>query len=280
MLANLIDLLPSASSSDYIVPAFNVFGMDEAWQVTMAAEEERSPVILMVNKDMVRIFPVEVLGAMLTAIGSDSDCPVCVHLDHAYEESIIFRAMDAGFTSVMFDGSQLDLEENVRRTKSVAEAAHDRGISVEGEIGSVPYPDDGGDIKDERTAPEQALDFSRRSGVDAMAVSIGNVHKLKNPTAVIDRDLLRTIESLVAVPLVLHGASGISSSDLKELKKSRVAKCNIGTALRQAWGNTLRREFARQPEAFDRLTLTRKALEAVHLKAIEKIRELGSAGRA
>lgn len=279
MLANLIDLLPSASISDYIVPAFNVFGMDEAWQVMKAAEGEKSPVILMVNKDMVRFFPVEVLGAMLGTIGSASACPVCVHLDHAYEESIIFRAMDAGFTSVMFDGSQLELEENIGRTKAVAEAAHKKGISVEGEIGSVPYPDDGDATKDERTVPEQALEFSRKSGVDAMAISIGNVHKLKKPTAKIDLVLLKTIEDLVTTPLVLHGTSGISAFDMKELINSRVAKCNIGTALRQVWGNTLRMEFANRPGAFDRLTLTKKALEAVGFKAVEKIRELGSSGR-
>ena len=151
MLVNMSDLLHAAAAGSYIIPGFNVFGMDEAWEVMKAAEKEKSPVILMTNKDMVNRYPVELLGAMLKTVARQSTYPVCVHLDHTYDESIIYRAMDSGYTSVMFDGSQLSLQENIRRTLEVARRAHNLGISVEGEIGSVPYPDDKSDIKDEKT---------------------------------------------------------------------------------------------------------------------------------
>ena len=278
MIVNLNDLLPAAAESDYIVPGFNIFGMDEAWHVMKAAENEKSPVILMVNKDMVKKYPVELLGRMLSAVALESSYPVCIHLDHTYDEDIIFRAMDSGFSSVMFDGSQLCLEENIRRTKAVADAAHKKGISVEGEIGSVPYTDEGSTIKDEKTDPDEAAAFAERSAADAVAVAVGNIHKLKKAEAVIDTELLKTIENKVKTPLVLHGTSGISNSDLKKIITSRVSKCNIGTVLRQAWGYKLREEFARLPDAFDRLTLTESALAAVYEKASEKIRELGASG--
>jgi fructose-bisphosphate aldolase class II len=279
VLVSLKEILPTAASKSYIVPGFNIFGMDEAWHIMKAAEEENSPVILMVNKDMVKKYSVEVLGVMLNSIAKKSSGPVCVHLDHSYEESIIYRAMDAGFSSVMFDGSQLPMEENISRTRVIADAAHAKGISVEGEIGSVPYPDED-EIKDEKTTPEQALEFSERSGVDAMAVSVGNIHKLTQPKAVIDQTLIKEIEKITETPLVLHGTSGISSFDMKVIVNSRIAKCNIGTLLRQAWGRTLRQEFGAQSEAFDRLTLTKGALQAIQEVATEKIRELGAAGKA
>ena len=280
MIVNLKDILPAAADADYIVPGFNIFGMDEAWYVMQAAEDERSPVILMVNKDMVRKYPVEILGRMLESTARQSKYPVCIHLDHTYDEEIIYRAMDSGFSSVMFDGSQLPLEENIRRTKAVADKAHSRGISVEGEIGSVPYTDEGSTIKDEKTDPEEAAVYAEKSGADAVAVAVGNVHKLKRAEAVIDTHLLKTIEAKVDTPLVLHGTSGISSDDLEKLITSRVSKCNIGTVLRQAWGHTLRSEFSENPEEFDRLTLTENALNAVYEKASEKIRQLGSSERA
>lgn len=279
MLVNLKELLPAAASKPYIVPGFNIFGMDEAWHIMKAAEQENSPVILMVNKDMVQKYSVEVLGAMLNSIAKKSSGPVCVHLDHTYEEATIYRALDAGFSSVMFDGSQLPLEENIVRTRAIADIAHAKGISIEGEIGSVPYTD-ADEIKDEKTSPEQALVYSKRSRVDAMAVSVGNIHKLTQPNAVIDHTLIKKIAEITETPLVLHGTSGISSFDMKMIINSRIAKCNIGTLLRQAWGNTLRQEFGAQSDVFDRLTLTKAALQAIQSVASQKIRELGAAGKA
>ena len=280
MLASLNDLLPTAAIAEYIVPAFNIFGMDEAWQVMHAAELEKSPVILKVNRAMTRLYPGELLGRMLCAVARESARPVCVHLDHATDEAVILRAMESGFTSVMFDGSQLSLEENIARSRVVADVARGKGISLEGEIGSVPYPEDNPAIKDERTDPEEAARYAERSGVDALAVAVGNVHKLPRPEAKLDFALLSAIEAAVRVPLVLHGSSGIPAADMARLLPTRVAKCNIGTALRQAWGLALRGEFARDTAGFDRLTLTRRALESVHEKAREKIRELGASGRA
>ncbi len=279
MIVNLKELLPEAAGSNYIVPGFNIFGMDEACQVMKAAEAEKSPVILMVNKDMVKKYPVEILGRMMEAVAVQSSYPVCVHLDHTYQEDIIFRAMESGFSSVMFDGSQLPLDENIRRTRAVADRAHRMGISVEGEIGSVPYTDERSPIKDEKTDPSEAAEYAEKSGADAVAVAVGNIHKLKKAEAVIDTVLLEKIGSRVDTPLVLHGTSGIPSCDLKKLLSSRVSKCNIGTVLRQAWGYTMRSDFESSPGAFDRLTLTEKALSAVYEKAAEKIRELGASGR-
>ncbi len=271
MIARLDGLLAGAVAEGRAIAGFNVFGLDEAIEVVAAAERVGAPVILMTNKEIVRSIPVEVLGPALRAVAERASVPVGVHLDHTYEFPLIYRAVAAGYTSVMFDGSQLPFAENVARTKHVVEMAHACGVSVEGEIGSVSYNEAGSTIKDEPTDPGLAADFCRESGVDAVAVSIGTVHKLTDKSAAVDRGLLAEIAAATDTPLVIHGGSGVPNDDLRRMAQGPVAKFNIGTVLRRAWGDSLRAEFEQNPGQFDRYTLTRAPLRALRKRAEELI---------
>ncbi|MGF1725285.1 class II fructose-bisphosphate aldolase [Photobacterium nomapromontoriensis] len=268
MLVNLNDLLPQAAASNYSVPCFNVFGYEDARAVVEAAEEVGKPVILACNKDVVEFYGVEVAAAMFLNLACNSTVPVCLHLDHTYEEEIVFRALKAGFSSVMFDGSQLSLDENIARTRKVADVAHALGASVEGEIGSVPYDEGRDHIKTIYTEPADAARFAQESGADCVAISVGNIHRLTEPTCSIDFGLLDRIANAVSIPLVIHGTSGIRDEDMQKLKLSRVSKFNIGTCLRQALGHNLRDYMNSEPQKFDRIYFMQKAMPYVKQEAI------------
>lgn len=261
MRANLAELLPAARSEGRAVAGFNIFGLDEAYRVVAAAEARDRPVIIMTNKEIVRAIPVEVLGPALQSVADRARVPVCVHLDHTTDIDLLERAINAGYSSVMFDGSQQPYEDNLAGTRRAVELARGRGVSVEGEIGSVSYNEAGSTIRHELTDPGEAARFAEESGVDALAVSVGTIHKLVHTTAEVDMSLLQRIGERVATPLVIHGTSGIAEDDLRRMAAGLVAKFNIGTLLRRAWGETLRAEFQRRPDAFDRLTLTALSLD-------------------
>jgi len=267
--STLSEILPAANAERSAVAAFNVFSLEEAVCVAGVAESLRRPVILMTNRDVIRRIPVEIFGPALRAVAASVTVPVVVHLDHTYEAGTIYRAIRAGYTSVMFDGSQLPFNENVAQTRRVVEVAHACGVSVEGEIGSVAYNESANTIRHELTDPETASRFCAETGVDAVAVSVGTVHKLTEKRATVDHDLLRRIGEVTLVPLVIHGSSGVPDEDLVAMARGPVAKFNIGTILRRAWGDTLRHEFAARPDEFDHLTLTQAPLEALKRAARE-----------
>ena len=271
MIATLSELLAPAAREGRAVAGFNVFGLDEAVRVVAAAQAQGQPVILMTNKELVKAIPPEILGPSLRAVAQRSSVPVCVHLDHTYQFDLVYRAVAAGYTSVMYDGSQKEFRENVEETSRVVEVAHPCGVSVEGEIGSVAYNEQGSRIKHELTDPEKAARFAELTGVDAVAVSVGTVHKMVTQDAEIDHERLKRIGSMTTVPLVIHGTSGISEGDLRIMASGPVCKFNIGTLLRRAWGETLRSQIVTDGSAFDRLTLTGASLDALQLKAEEMI---------
>ena len=183
--------------------------------------------------------------------------------------------IEHGFSSVMIDGSKLPLDENISLTARVVAMAHRAGVSVEGEIGVVGYVDGG---KSAMTSPEEAQRFDRESGVDALAISVGNVHLSTEKTSGIDFDAVRRIEAVTHSPLVLHGGSGVSPEQRSVLARHhRVAKFNIGTELRQAFGAALRAELAHHPERFDRIELLSATIPAQRAAALGVIRNLGPA---
>ncbi len=274
MLVNLNQLLPEAAASNYAVPCFNVFGYEDAKAVVEAAEELNKPVILACNKDVIDFYGPETAAAMFLNLAKAATVPVCLHLDHTYDEEIIFKALKAGFSSVMFDGSQLPLEENIRRTRAVADVAHAVGASVEGEIGSVPYQEGRDHIKTIDTDPLEAGRFARESGADCVAISIGNVHRLTTQSTEVNFALLDQIAAEVEIPLVIHGASGIKDEDMHVLKQSQVSKFNIGTCLRQALGHNLRDFMNAEPEKFDRIYFMQKAMPFVKEEAIRNFKLL------
>src|SRR5271154_2860468 len=185
MLVNLAKILAPATAGSYGVACFNVFGWEDARAIVDAAAALSAPVIVAVNLDFRKFMPLNVICHMLRSLAEAAPVPVCVHLDHSYDIPEILRAVDAGFTSVMYDGSQLPLEENIAGASRVAQYAHAAGCSVEAEIGSVPYAEGRAHIKSELTEVSDAVRFAQESGIDAMAVSVGNVHRLPEPGATI-----------------------------------------------------------------------------------------------
>jgi fructose-bisphosphate aldolase class II len=278
MLVNLTRILSPAVDSSYSVACFNVFGWEDARAVVDAATRLGAPVILAATLDFRRFMPIEVIAVMLRSLASSAPVPVCVHLDHTYDIDEVMRAVDLGFTSVMFDGSQLPLQQNIAGTRRVAQYAHAAGCSVEAEIGSVPYAEGRAHIKAELTEIDDAVRLAGETGLDALAVSVGNVHRLTVPSAVIDFARLDRICAAVRAPLVIHGTSGIRDADIERLARTRVAKFNIGTVLRQAFGRGLRETLARHVERFDRLQIMDDVMPTVGREAQRMIRLLGWRG--
>lgn len=275
MLATLKDMLPPAADSGYAVPCFNVFGSEEVVAILAAATEAKRGVILACNKDMADHMGVVGFAGMIRGLAELASVPVCVHLDHCYEETRIHQALDAGFTSVMFDGSQLPLADNIARTAAIARMAQGYGASVEGEVGSVPYTEGRDHIKSELTDPQDALAFAIHSGVDAMAISVGNVHRMTEARCSIDFALVERIAASTLLPLVIHGTSGIREADIQRLKGMRIAKFNIGTTMRQTFSRSLRQSLSDTPQGFDRLQLMKPVVAALHAEALRMLTLLG-----
>lgn len=273
MLVTLHEILSEIKNETSAIAAFNVFDYEDAQAVVQAAEDTKKPVILMANKPAVQHIPVEILGPLLKKIAERSSAKVCVHLDHCTEYEIIVRAMMSGFTSVMFDGSQLPYEDNANATKQVVKTAHACGVSVEAEIGAVGYAD-GTVYNSAYTSPEQALQFERDTEADCIAVAVGTVHRMTEQTARLDYALLDSIYQKLSVPIVIHGATGVPDEDLQRLVRHQAKKINIGTCLRMAFGNTLRKGFEENPRVFDRISLYPAAAQAVYEAAKSKIKLL------
>lgn len=275
MLVTLRDILPAAVKGRYAVPCFNIFGNEEVIAVIAAAEALGRGVILACNKDMAEQMGVAGFAGMVRSLADAAKVPVCLHLDHCYEEEVVYAALRAGFTSVMFDGSQLALQDNIARTAQVARVAHAFGASVEGEIGSVPYTEGRDHIRRELTDPAEALAFAQQSGVDAMAVSVGNIHRMSSAASDIDFDRVERIAALTDIPLVIHGTSGIREEDLQRLKTMGVAKFNIGTTMRMTFARSLRASLAATPQQFDRMTLMRPVIKDLEAEACRMFGILG-----
>lgn len=212
-LVNLQEILKQANQSSFAVGAFDVLNCEMTAGVLQAAEETRSPVILAYADVFDNLFPMEAFIAALRVYAENASVPVCIHLDHATKMPVIERAIKCGFTSVMIDASDKAFEENVAVTRRVVSLCRPLGISVEAELGHVPgnegmYANDEGVY----TEPDQALHFVQKTGVDALAVSVGTVHGVYKSTPVLSFDRCKAIKKAVnGLPLVLHGGSGLSS---------------------------------------------------------------------
>jgi len=276
-LATLAEVLQPALHQGYAVPGLVCLGWEDMRAFVMAAEIERAPVILQAGPACRAHTPLPVLGAMLRHLAASVDVPVVAHLDHGASLDECRAALDAGFTSLMFDGSRLPLAQNIAATAAVAEMAHAAGISCEGEIGFVGYA---GGAASAGTEPAEAAVFADGTGVDAMAVSVGNLHLQQEHGGGLDVARLRAIEAVTTVPLVIHGGSGVPPAERAALAAtSHICKFNIGTELRQAFGAALRAAVDADPTRFDRLDILRDTHAPVLVAARRVIRGVGAAGR-
>ena len=259
------------------MPGLVCLGWEDMRAYAMAAEAERAPVILQAGPSCRAHTPLPVLGKMLRHLAHSVDVPVVAHLDHGYSYEEAREALDAGFTSLMYDGSRKPLAQNIAETARVAELARSAGISCEGEIGFVGYS--GGEAS-AGTDPDDAAIFARDSGIDAMAISVGNVHLQQGHEGGLDEARIRAIEAVTEVPLVIHGGSGVPVAQRAALAAgSRIAKFNIGTELRMAFGAALREAVNADPQRFDRVAILKDTHAPVFEAARAVIRGLGASGR-
>jgi fructose-bisphosphate aldolase class II len=277
-LATLSEVLGPALRDGYAVPGLVCLGWEDMRAYAMAAQAERAPVILQAGPSCREHTPLPILGKMMRHLAADVDVPVVVHLDHGYTYDECRAALESGFTSLMFDGSRKPLADNIAETRRIADMAHGAGISCEGEIGFVGYS--GGEASD-GTDPTEAAVFARESGVDAMAISVGNVHLQQDREGGLDEPRIRAIEAVTDVPLVIHGGSGVPMAERAALASgSRICKFNIGTELRMAFGTALRAAVQSDPDRFDRVQILKDTHDPVMAAAQAVIRGFGAAGRA
>ncbi|PIV76737.1 MAG: fructose-bisphosphate aldolase [Rhodobacteraceae bacterium CG17_big_fil_post_rev_8_21_14_2_50_65_11] len=277
-IATLSDVLRPALQGGYAVPGLVCLGWEDMRAYAMAAEAERAPVILQAGPSCRAHTPLPVLGAMMRNLADSVDVPVVIHLDHGYTFDECQEALEAGFTSLMYDGSRLPLTQNIAATAQVAELAHGAGISCEGEIGFVGYSGGEGSAG---TDPDEAAIFASQSGVDAMAISVGNVHLQQDKEGGLDEARLRAIEQTTTLPLVVHGGSGVPVAQRLHLaQSSRICKVNIGTELRMAFGAALRTAINADPARFDRVAILKETHAPVMEAARAVIRGLGANGKA
>jgi len=272
-LATLADVLQPALKNNYAVAGLVTLGWEDMRAYVAAAEAEGCPVILQAGPSCRAHTPLPILGKMFRHLAENASVPVVAHLDHGYTVDECREALDSGFTSIMFDGSRKPLAENIAETATIAEMAHAQGVSCEGEIGFVGYAQGENSAG---TDPQEAAQFARETGVDAMAISVGNVHLQQDKEGGLDEPRIRAIEALTTVPLVIHGGSGVPVAQRTSLATtSRICKFNIGTELRMAFGAAMREAVNKDPSRFDRVTILKETHDPVVAATRQVLRAFG-----
>lgn len=245
-------MLCNAQKHHYAIGAFNVENMEMAQAVIAAAEELQAPVILQTTPSTINYASLPLYFANIATLARESCVPVAIHLDHGNSFSLCARALRAGYTSVMIDGSKLPLEENIALTKQVADMCSAAGVPVEGEIGRVGGKEDDTESADiGYTIPEEAVRFEKESGLFSMAVGVGTAHGFYTETPVLNRELISTLRKILCSPMVLHGASGLSEEDIRDCICRGICKVNFATELRAAYTQGVKQVLHDQPNVFD-----------------------------
>lgn len=246
-------MLRDAQEKHYAVGAFNVENMEMVMAVMEAAEEMRAPVIMQTTPSTIQYAGLDFYVANGKAAADRARVPVALHLDHGSSYELAMRALRKGYTSIMIDGSKLPFEENIAVTKAVADACIPCSIPVEAELGKVGGKEDDldGGSGNGFTVPEEAAEFVRRTGISSLAVAIGTAHGIYKGEPKLELDRLSEIRSLVEVPLVLHGASGVPDEAVREAIRRGICKVNYATELRIAYTGGVRDFLEKDGEAFD-----------------------------
>lgn len=279
MLVNMKEMLRHAQRDGYAVMAVNSVNMEMARAVIEAAEEEHSPVIVQMTRiQMEALAHPEDLVPMVLAMARRSSVPVCLNLDHGPDYATVVDTLRRGFTNVMIDASSLPFEENIRRTRIVTDTAHAMGASVEAELGHVGQAVSGdGKTADFYTNVEQAVEFVRRTEVDALAVAVGTAHG-KYPADYVpklDFKRLAELREALRVPLVMHGGSGSGEENIRKAIAGGICKINVKTDAFAAAANAMKKKWAEDPEA-DYMEIMVTAEKAVKRFVKEYIRMIGS----
>ena len=285
-LINLKDLLNNAKQNKFAVGAFNITNLASIDYMVDAAKEQQSPIILQVAEIHLRYFALEDIAPAIISAAKKVDIPICVHLDHGLSFPTVIRAIRAGFTSVMYDGSSHPIDENIQTTKEIVKIAKSVGVSVEGEIGHIGGGESVGESlkeggvanKELFTKVEEALRFYNETGIDALAVAIGNVHGFYKGEPELDFNRLVQIRDAVPLPLVLHGGSGISDDDFKKAISLGICKINFYTQASVAAMDEVKKYLKEHPDATSFPDLVAKGMEGFKATVKERLEVFGSKG--
>ena len=278
MLVNLNDVLKKAQSEHYGVGLFNTTDTDMAQAVIEAAEEMNSPVVIGTAEVLLPFGELKLIAPSLKALAERAKVPVVLHYDHGLTFDRCIEALKLGFSSIMFDGSAGDNDENLKDTAEIVKNAHSYGASVEGEIGHVGQASTGdGKLTDMYTTPEEAKAFVEATGVDALAIAIGTAHGAYKTKPKLDIERLKAIRATIDTPLVLHGGSGLSDDDFRNTIAGGIAKVNIFTDLCLAGNRAMEKGIA---EGKDYLTIRNMKVEEIKKAVMKKMELFGSKDKA
>lgn len=266
-LIRTTNLLDRAATAKTGLAALNVVHLETAEGILAGAERAGRPVVVQISENCVKYHgSFEPLATAVLAAADGSTAPAAVHLDHAEDAELAVRAIDAGFGSVMFDGSRLAYDDNVAATADIARYAHARGAAVEAELGEIGGKD-GAHAPGVRTDPGEAADFARATGVDALAVAVGSSHAMVSRTAALDFELIARLADACDVPLVLHGSSGVADADLASAITAGMTKINVSTQLNKLFTAAVRSYLAGDPDVVDSRKYVRAGRDAVAAEA-------------
>jgi fructose-bisphosphate aldolase class II len=273
-LYTMKEILADAEKRGYGVGFFNGFNTNMIRSYIRAAEDCHSPIIIGTDEGLLSYGDFDWVAPLLLTAARLAKVPVAVHLDHAYNFNVIMKALVSGFGSVMFDGSLLTYEENIKISADIARIAHPMGADLECELGKVGGLDEGGGKTGQNiyTDPAQALDFIEKTGADFLAISIGTVHGVYKETPRLDLNRLAQIRSVVKKHLVLHGGSGLSDDDFRNCIKGGISKINIYTDVITAAINAIRKDG----EGLHYADIGQKAEQAMYEATVKKLRLFGS----
>lgn len=280
MLVNMNEVLLPAREGRYAVGLFNAVNLELARGILAAAQRTGSPVIMGTAEVLFPYGPLEEVSYYLIPMAKKAGVPVVIHLDHGLKKETCLKALDLGFTSIMYDCSTDDYDTNVEKVREMAEIAHSRGATIEGELGHVGDNTDAAEADPSffYTDPGQARDFVEKTGVDALAVAVGTAHGAYKLPPKLDFDRIRAIKEQAKVPLVLHGGSGLTDEDFRQAIRAGISKINIFTDINVAAVRGARQHFVSDDKGLTELIPA--AVEAVERETAKKMELFGSCGRA
>ena len=275
------ELFADAQKNGYAIGAFNVENMEMVQAVAAAAEELKAPVIMQTTPSTVKYADLKYFYANAKAAAEMASVPIVMHLDHGNSFDLAMRALRVGYTSIMIDGSHESFEDNIAVSKAVADACHPSGVPVEAELGKVGGKEDDLEAEaDTNTDPQEAKEFVERTGVTSLAVAIGTAHGFYVGTPVLDKERLSEIRKVVDIPLVLHGASGLSDEDVMDCVKRGICKVNFATELRAAYSKAVKELLTEKPDTIDPKAYGKTAIAAVKELVMARMKVCGCDGKA
>lgn len=273
MLVNMNQMLKKAKEEHYAVPHFNINNLEWTKFILEECNELNVPVILGVSEGAVKYMgSYLVVADMVKALVKSLNIkiPVCLHLDHGSSLESCISAIDAGFSSVMIDGSSLPLEENIKITKEVVSYAHERGISVEAEVGHIGTTEDNMNKEETNATFEDCQILYENTDIDALAAALGSVHGFYKKEANLDFETMELINKSLPVPLVLHGGTGISDDKIRMAISKGISKININTELQSVWSKAVRKYLLENEDVYD----PRKIISSGEAAMKERISEI------